>query len=117
MMKKAIYFAMSFAPVLALAQGANLSGISNLVTQFGGIIAKIIPVMFAIAVIYFFWGVIQFLSGAGDEKKHAAGKAHMIYGVIAIAVMVSLYGLIAWLQVNLGINAGGSVILPVVPGL
>ena len=116
-MKKVIYSAMFFAPVLAFAQSANLSGLSNLVTQVGGIIAKIIPIMFAIAIVYFFWGVIEFLRSAGDEKKRADGKSHMIYGVIAIAVMVSLYGLIAWLQLNLGINPGGSVTLPIVPGL
>jgi hypothetical protein len=38
----------------------------------------------------------------------------MIYGIIAIAVMVSVYGLVAWLQGTLGISAYQNVPLPTV---
>lgn len=116
-MKKVIYAALSFAPALAFAQGANLSGISSLVSQFGGILAKIIPIMFALAIIYFFWGLVVFLRAAGDPKAQEAGKSQMIWGVIAIAVMVSIYGLVTWLQQSFGIQQGGSVSIPTVPGL
>lgn len=116
-MKKFIYAAMAFSPVLAFAQQGNLSNLSNLITQFGQIIAKIIPIMFALAIIYFFWGVIKFIRAAGDPKAAAEGKSIMIYGVIAIAVMISLYGLVAWLTSSLGITPGGTVILPTVPGI
>lgn len=117
-MKRIIYTAMSFSPMLALAQtNPNLSGISSLVGQIGGIIAKIIPVMFALAIVYFFWGVIQYIRSAGDPKAADAGKSIMIYGLIGIAVMASLYGLIAWLQGTLGVSGAGTVVLPTVPGI
>ena len=35
----------------------------------------------------------------------------MLWGIIAIAVMVSIFGIIAWLQSTLGVQTG-SVILP-----
>ena len=117
MMKKFIYAVMAFGPVLAFAQGANLGGISQLVTQFGQILAKIIPIMFALAIIYFFWGLIKYIQGAGDPKQAAEGKSIMIWGVIAIAVMISIYGLVAWLQSSLGISGTTSLPLPTVPGL
>lgn len=116
-MKKFVYVIMSFAPALALAQGADLGGISTLVTQFGGIVAKVIPIMFALAIIYFFWGLIQFIRAAGDPKKAAEGKSIMIYGIIAIAVMVSVYGLVTWLQDTLGLSNTATIVLPTVPGL
>ena len=116
-MKKSLYTALAFAPVFALAQGTNLSGLSSLITSLGGIIKQIIPLIFAVAVIYFFWGLIQFLKAAGDSKAHEAGRNHMIYGIIAIAVMVSVYGLISWLQSTLGISTVTSLPLPTVPGL
>lgn len=115
-MKKFIYTALASVPTLAFAQ-ANLSGISNLVTQAGQIIAKLIPIMFALAIVYFFWGLITYIRSAGDPKAAAEGRSIMIYGLIAIAIMASLYGLITWLQQTLGINGGGSVVLPTVPGL
>lgn len=118
-MKKIIYTALSFAPVLALAQsGATTVGnLSSLTTQIGSLISKFIPILFAIALIYFFWGLVEYIRAAGDPKKAAEGKSIMIYGIIAIAVMVSIYGLVAWLQTTLGVNGGTTPTLPTVPGL
>ncbi len=106
-MKKIVYGVLAFAPMIALAAATgdqSLSGVSTLVTSIGAIIAKIIPLMFALAIVYFFWGLIEFIRSAGDPKKAAEGKSIMIYGVIAIAVMVSIYGLVNWLAGTLGIT-------------
>lgn len=118
-MNRFIYTVLSFLPAFALAQPrtANLDNLGNFVTQIGGVVARIIPVMFALAIVYFFWGVIKYIRSAGDPKEADAGKSIMIYGVIGIAVMASIYGLIAWLQGTLGVGSGGTVILPIVPGL
>ncbi len=112
-MKKVIYAVLSFAPTLAFAQTApNLSGISSLVGQVGRIINGVIPVIFALAVVYFFWGLIEFIRSAGDPAEAAKGKSIMIYGVIAIFIMVSIYGLVNWLQGTLGVSGNGQVNLP-----
>ena len=116
-MKKFIYAVLSFVPALALAQGADLGGISTLVTQFGGIVAQLIPIMFALAIIYFFWGLIKYIRAAGDPKAAAEGRSIMIWGVIAIAVMISIYGLVAWLQSSFGVGTQTQLPLPTVPGL
>lgn len=119
-MRKAIYLAVSSAfaltPVFASA-AVDFSEISDLVTQAGQIIAKLIPIMFALAIIYFFWGVTQYIRGAGDPKKASEGKSIMIYGIIGLAVMASLYGIIFWLQSTLGIETVTTITLPTVPGL
>ncbi len=114
-MKKFIYAGLAFAPVLAFAQ--NFGNILGLVTSLGTIIAKIIPIMFALAIIYFFWGLIVFLRAAGDPKAKEAGQNQMIWGVIAIAVMLSIYGLVYWLQQNLGVTNNSAIQPPTVIGL
>ena len=117
MMKKIIYGLMSFSPVLALAQAApNLSNINLLLTQIGGIIKQIIPIFFAIAIIYFFWGIITFIRAAGNPEEASKGKSIMIYGVIALTVMVSIYGLIGWLQATFGLTTT-TITLPTVNGI
>ncbi len=113
-MKKFIYGAMSFLPTLAFAAIGNTVGLLN---DIAGLIGKVIPIMFALAIIYFFWGLVKFIQGAGDPKKTAEGRGIMIYGVIAIAVMASIYGLIGWLQTTLGVSGTGTVVLPTVPGI
>lgn len=119
-MKKVIYILASvgavFAPTLAFA-AVNFTVLLDLERQGGEIIGKIIPIIFALAVIYFFWGIVQYIRGAGDPKKASEGKSIMIYGIIAIAVMISVYGIVTWLQDTLGINSTATIVLPTVPGL
>ncbi len=98
-MKKFIYAVVAFTPILASAQQTpNLAPIKGLVSQTGGILSLLIPMAFAFAILWFFYGIAQFVSSAGDAKKAAEGKSIMIYGVIAIAVMASLFGIVHWLQ-------------------
>ncbi|KND47764.1 MAG: hypothetical protein AB201_02420 [Parcubacteria bacterium C7867-006] len=114
-MKKIIYSALALAPVLTFAQ--TLGNLSALVQDFGQIIGRIIPIMFALAIIYFFWGLVVFLRAAGDPKAQEAGRNQMIWGVVAIAVMLSIYGLVYWLQTNLGVTNNGAIQPPQVLGL
>lgn len=111
-MKKVIYAVMAFAPVMALAQ--NLGNLNSLVTSISSLLNRVIPLLFAIAIIILFWGIIKFVRSAGDPKLAAEGKSIMIYGVIALAVMVSIYGLINWLGDAAGLN-NTTPNLPVIP--
>ena len=108
---------MSFFPVLAFAADQNLTGVTALVQSIGRIVGQIIPVMFGLAILFFFWGLIQFIRAAGDPEKAKEGKSIMIYGVIAIAVMVSIYGLVAWLRGTLGVGTETNLPIPTVTGL
>lgn len=111
-MKKFIYTALAFAPALAFAQ--NFGNLQALVSSFGRIVTSVIPIIFALAIIYFFWGLVVFLRAAGDPKAKEAGQNQMIWGIIAIAVMLSVYGLVNWLQTNLGIVNPGTIAPPTV---
>ena len=66
---------------------------------------SVIPLIFALAVAMFVWGVVQFvLLNAGDEKKRTEGKQFMIWGVIALTVMLSVWGLVKILAVTFGFD-------------
>ncbi len=112
-MKKVIYGLLAFAPVLAFAQ--SLSSLTTLVGQVKSVVTSILPLLFGVAIIYFFWGLIKFIRAAGDPKAVAEGKGVMIWGIVALLVMVSVYGILAWLGQAAGINPGGTVTLPTLP--
>ena len=112
-MKKVVYAAMSFAPVLALAQ--SVGNLPQFVTNVKNLVNLIIPVFFGVAVIYFFWGLVQYLRAGGDPKAQEQGKSHMLWGIIALAVMVSVYGLINWLVTLSGVNNSFTPTFPQVP--
>jgi hypothetical protein len=115
-MKKIVYGLLAFAPVLALAQGKIVDTATSYATGFNKIINILIPAFFGLAVVYFFYGLAKYLlAGASDPKAHDAGKQIMIWGVIALAIMGTLYGLINFLADSLGVSKTGSVNIPGIP--
>lgn len=65
----------------------------------------VIPLIFALAIVVFLWGVVQFVMNSDEEAKKAKGKEFMMWGIIALAVMVSVWGLVSILGNTFGINA------------
>lgn len=114
-MKKFIYAVLAFAPALAFAQ--ELNNITRMVEALKGIVGKLIPIMVALALVFFFWGLIKYIMKAGDPKEAAAGKSIMIYGVIAIAVMLSIYGLVRFLNTSFGITNNDRLPTPCPEGI
>jgi len=101
-MKKVIYGLLAFGPVLALAQSATGPGTivdtaTGWATGFRTIVNILIPAFFALAVVYFFWGMAKYILAAGDPAEASKGKSIMIYGVIALAVMACLFGLLTFI--------------------
>jgi Type IV secretion system pilin len=86
-----------------LTSAPKLSNLLNYVTCL--INNSIIPLMFALAVVFFIYGVIQFvILGAGDETKRTQGRQHMIWGVIALAVMLGVWSLAGIIGGTFGLN-------------
>ncbi len=81
------------------------SSISLLLCRFGLYVNYIIPILITLGIAYFIWGLISYAI-AKDEEAKTKGRGAMIWGLIAILVMVSIWGLIAVLQNTFGIGTG-----------
>lgn len=113
-MKKIILSLGTFLlPVLALAQTPDESQVLGILAIVKKIVNAIIPIVISLAVIYFIWGVVQYVT-AGDEEKRKTGRDHMIYGVIGLFVIVSIWGLVGLLGTATGVGQGGTVPLPTI---
>jgi len=89
-----------FLPVLAFAQSATsipsprpLSNFGDLVNMILGFIAYLIPLLIALGLLVFFWGMAKFILHAEEEDKREEGRQLMMWGVIGLFVMVSFWGL------------------------
>jgi heme A synthase len=107
-------------PVVALAQSNTFEGatggITDLLSQIGFWINDyIIPLLIAIAVIVFFWGIIKYIGSQGDADKRTEARGLMIWGVVALFVMVSVWGLVGILKNTFSVNGGGTPTAPAVP--
>lgn len=89
---------------------ANFSPIQKIIVAISNIIGSLVPVMISLAVLVFFWFLVQFIwKGADDPKVHQNGMKGMGYSLLAIFVMVSLWGIIAFVGTTLGIGQGGGM--------
>jgi hypothetical protein len=111
---------LSLAPALAFAQLPPVStqqGLSSFITWLQTLMGLIVPILIGLAIIVFLYGVLRFIFNAGDEAKRSEGKMFIIYGLIGIVIMVSVWGLVGFIQGTFGLNqvTGPSSNLPAVP--
>jgi len=99
----ALLFAL-LVPVFASAQtlGDSLVLISKLLNG-------IIGLFITLAIVVFFWGLIKYLWSIDNENAHEGLKI-MFWGLIAIFVMVSIWGIIKLLQNTLHVGNTDPVI-------
>ena len=102
-MKKILILASSLLlPAVAFAQDTSLTNLQQIATGIGDIVNILIPVAFALAILFFFYGVALYIFG-GEHDKDVA-KKRMLWGVVAIFVMASVWGLVTFLGDSLGLG-------------
>ncbi|PIZ86728.1 hypothetical protein COX93_03415 [Candidatus Nomurabacteria bacterium CG_4_10_14_0_2_um_filter_30_12] len=55
------------------------------------IINPIIVFLFALAVVYFLYGIFQFIANQDNEEAKTKGKNHIIWGTIGIVIMIGVF--------------------------
>lgn len=103
-MKKIFILTSLFLPLTSFAAFEDTQG---LITSFGGLVSLLIPIVAGLALLYFFWGLAKFILRAGDETAREEGKQIMMWGIIALFVMVSIWGIVEFIASDLGV--GGEV--------
>ena len=109
---------MSHKGVIVLAQAGEdtppLQPVQDIVDAGGKMVGTLIPIMFTIALLVFIWGVVKFIANAGNELKRSEGKRVMIGGIIALFVIASVWGIVAFIGKSLKIDQSGTLKPPAV---
>lgn len=99
-------------PAAVLAQQDKLSPIArNLLTALN----VVVTIVFVLAVVVFGWGIVQLIIAAGDPAKIKQAKQFVWWGIIGIAILASIFGIIQFLQTYVGVAPGTGTIQP--PGV
>ena len=85
--------------------------LGNTISTISKIINSLIPIVLAIAVLVFFWGLVKYLMSADKPESRNEGLNLMFMGIIALFVMVSIWGIIRILQQTFQVEQG----TPIVP--
>ena len=92
-----------------ITHAAEFAGIMGIIVSVGSIVKMLIVLSAGVALLGFFYGLAMTIFKAGDPKGVEEGKSIMKWGLLALFVMVSVWGIIGFFQSQLGLpNTTGS---------
>lgn len=98
------------------AQGrVNGNALIDLLGLAQTIVLRLVPFAIGIAMLAFFWFLIQFIMKSSDPAEQGKAKSGMGYSILALFAMVSIWGIIGLLGSIFGVNQGGEIPVPGVP--
>ncbi|TSC53777.1 MAG: Uncharacterized protein LiPW39_66 [Parcubacteria group bacterium LiPW_39] len=92
-------------PLVAAAQ------VTQILDKVKAVLNYVIVILFVLVTLYFIWGVVQYVSAAGDEEKLKNGKQHMIWGIIGMVAMAAVWGIVK-IIVDYFVLGGGTPPIP-----
>lgn len=94
----------------------NTTALTQLLSAAQDILSRLVPFAITLAVLVFFWYLISFIwKGASDPGKRSDALKGMGWSVVALFVMVSIWGIVGFLGSITGVGQGGSIPVPTVP--
>jgi len=102
--------------LLVLPLVSEADEIEDFFERVGGVVNSATLIVAGIALLAFIWGLVKFISSPGgsggkdDKGGRADGKKAMGWGIIAMFVMVSLWGIVTLLRISiLGEGEAGDI--------
>lgn len=78
--------------------------ITKIINMFTALGLQIIPFLGALAFLVFVWGVARFINAAGNEKELKDSKNILIWGVVGMFVLFSIWGIITFVRGEFGFS-------------
>lgn len=79
--------------------------LQNLISSATNILVDLlIPIIAAIALLIFFWGLFRSIAKGGDARGVEEGRSIAVWGLLTLFVMVSVWGLVHFIQSGLNIT-------------
>ncbi|HEY4490036.1 MAG TPA: hypothetical protein VJC12_02135 [Candidatus Paceibacterota bacterium] len=85
--------------------GSPVARLQDLILKISCLIGPLINVLIGLGLVFFLWNLAVFILKAGDEEARKNAKKMMFWGILAIFIMVSIWGIIKILQGEFGIEA------------
>lgn len=100
-----------FTPQIAYAA----DDIASLMSKVNKVIINpLITFLFVLAFVIFIYGLVEFLGNRDNQEAQTKGKSHMLWGVIGVFIMFSVFGIMTLLINVFGLTSpnGGPVTIP-----
>jgi len=106
-MKRILLLTLYITALAPLVSSAAVSGLGDLIGAAKTIVYLLIPLAAMLAIIYFFWGVTEYVRKS-SEGDVAEGRSKMLWGIIGLFVIFAISGILVFFQSDLGFGTGSS---------
>ncbi len=90
-MKKIIAFVIAALPGMAFAQQlTDINSVANKATSIGSLV---ISIAISLAVVWIIVSIVRYLIAGGEEQRKK-GAAAVLWGVVGLALILSIWGLV-----------------------
>lgn len=98
-MKKIIAFVLATSPLLTFAQTplTDLNSVASKATNIGNVV---IGLAISIAVLWIIINTVRYLIATNDPVNRAKGGQGILFGVVGLFVILSIWGLVAILRTS-----------------
>ena len=66
------------------------------------IVDPLVILVFALALLLFFWGLLSMMIAVSNGEDTATGKRHMLWGIVGMLIMFSVGGIINLINNSIG---------------
>jgi hypothetical protein len=113
MTKKFAYLSALLFTLPLAASAQTLQPLANLIGAIARLVGALVPILITMALVAFFWGLVKYLFGTkGGKDDVSSAKSLMIWGLVSLFVMVSVWGIVRLAQDALGVNPNAGATSP-----
>ena len=98
-------------PAAAFAQ--DTTQVKSIVDNVLVVLNVVITIVFVLAIVVFGWGVVKYITAAGNPEKEKEARSFLWWGVVGIFVLASVFGLVQFIGKYFGVGqAQGTITIP-----
>jgi len=93
-----LFFSLFSFAILALPVHGAIGSLQELTVFIFNSIGSLTRIVVILGTVFFFWGMALFILHAENEDEREEGKKKMLWGIITLAVMFGIWGIVRLLQ-------------------
>jgi hypothetical protein len=97
----------AFAAIGSGACGGVSQDANGILCRISALLNNVLPVLVALGIVYFVYGVVTYMIG-DDEEAKTRGRDKIVFGVIGLAVILCVWGLVYVLINTFGVGRSGA---------
>lgn len=94
-LEKIITLAIIFTPLVTIA-----ATLGDRITAWTSGVFLIINFLMVLATLVFLWGIVKYVSAGGDAAKVKEARSYILWGIIGLAIMGSVWVVVRFIQLE-----------------